>query len=138
MGLIKKIIIAISPMVVVFGANFFITYWTSFYTKNWESLFMHTVGGLVAAWGVYNLFNLFKGKFKLKIRPKWLFIVFLVGSVALIGILWEFYEFVHDQFSDFKYQLSLEDTMIDLVMDLVGVGLFCLILYVFKPKLCKD
>ena len=66
---------------------------------------------------------------KLKIK-NWLFII---GAVSLFGVLWEFWQFGMDQISItwnlslINFQPSPNDTMLDLIADMLG-GIFVLLL----------
>lgn len=96
---------------------------------------MHFLGGFwvgaIAVW----LFNL---PGKMIASPPAVFVILLVlGAVSLIGILWEFSEFIFDQFSFFGHnprllqQQGVADTMSDLFFDLFG-GLFAGIIFIKK------
>jgi hypothetical protein len=57
--------------------------------------------------------------------PDWYHITFVLGFVMLIGVAWEFHEYVLDNTAAIwwnwtRTQISLTDTMVDLVMDFVG------------------
>lgn len=59
--------------------------------------------------------------------PTWLTDFTVWGTVALVGIAWEFFEFSMDVIYGFHMQPSLADTMGDLLFDLSGGLLFLLI-----------
>ncbi len=52
--------------------------------------------------------------------PSWLIGVALLGTVALVGVFWEFHEFALDQIFHTAAQGGLADTMSDLALDLLG------------------
>lgn len=100
---------------------------------HWFDIPMHFAGGLamgslgIAIWqeGIHEV------KFKgwLKQHLEWWFVpLFVVSFAALIGVGWEIFEFILDQFFtgsiDGVYQTlrqpSVADTMLDLLLDLVG------------------
>lgn len=60
--------------------------------------------------------------------PTWLTDFTVWGTVALVGIAWEFMEFGMDAMYGFHMQPSLTDTMGDLLCDLCG-GLLFLVIY---------
>lgn len=56
---------------------------------------------------------------------KMIFLIFALGFTALIGVLWEFYEYGYDVFLASKYAFGEQnrgvfDTLSDLFNDLVG------------------
>lgn len=69
--------------------------------------------------------------------PFWFHLLFVVGFVMLVGVLWEFHEFILDHTLSLWYHLganqpSLTDTMLDLWMDMIGsVAAF----FVFRDKI---
>lgn len=77
----------------------------------------------------------FKGRMARHLAP-WLVPLFVLGFVSFIGIGWELLEFVLDQLFPVMTQgteggmrqVSLDDTMLDFVMDLLG-GATALILF---------
>jgi len=95
-----------------------------YFTYPWIDIPMHFLGGM---WAVFFLFWIFEKKKNdyLFTSPKVLSFLFALGFAALVGILWEFFEFLFDVFISsrgFAYaaQTSSADTMGDLFMDLVG------------------
>jgi len=60
-----------------------------------------------------------------KRSPVWYHYTFVVGFAMLIGVAWEFHEYIFDQTINVWYnlsqsQLSLGDTMKDFLMDWLG------------------
>jgi len=101
----------------------------------WFDVPMHFFGGYVmallglACYGWLQGFVDIKPKSTQKLSilaPLLIEIVFVLGFVMIIGVAWEWYEFLFDQFVGFfveKFgvaQTSLADTMNDLFNDLVG------------------
>ncbi|MFH1766994.1 MAG: hypothetical protein ABH826_02790 [Patescibacteria group bacterium] len=110
---------------------------------HWFDIPMHYSGGLtmgllgLAIWQQGIAEVKFKG-WLAKHLEWWLVPLFLIGFVAFVGIGWEMYEFVMDQWFtevidgvyQFLRQPSLADTMLDFAMDLLGgasVAVFVLI-----------
>lgn len=126
MEVIRRIIIALCPMIVTFAMHVILVIGMDIYNvfSNFD-IFMHITGGIVSAWSVYLLYNIGKEYFKFKISPKILLCIFIVCAVGLIGIGWEVYEHVHDMFSPVIYQMSIGDTIWDLILDLLGALVFC-------------
>lgn len=99
---------------------------------HWFDILMHFGGGLsigllaLAIWqqGIDEV--IFKGWF-VKHFKWWLVPIFVIGFVSFVGICWEVFEFVMDlSFLGNLYsvasQSSIADTMLDLVMDLIGAS----------------
>jgi hypothetical protein len=73
---------------------------------------------------------------KISVSSAIMTIIDCLSFVALIGVLWEFFEFGYDVFISSKgyfmtAQQGVGDTMSDLFFDLLG-GLLCLVIYKFK------
>lgn len=98
----------------------------NFYKIWWADIALHFSGGifvgLFAIWFIFNKANLPMQKEKL---PFYIIFILVVSFAALIGVLWEFYEFTLDEITGYKsskivMQENLKDTMGDLFFDLLG------------------
>jgi hypothetical protein len=63
-----------------------------------------------------------------KDAPLWYHYTFVVGFAMLIGVAWEFHEYILDQTINVWYnfpksQVSLTDTMKDFLMDWLGASI---------------
>lgn len=87
---------------------------------------MHLLGGMLTAWTAYRLLCLYKTSFNIKIEPHFLLSLYIVGMVALVAIVWEAYEFVHDMFFPRMFSLGAGDTIGDILVGLLGASLYCL------------
>lgn len=101
---------------------------TGFYWRHpWLDLPLHFLGGAVVAlfWVV-----VFQSELAKMSGPSRL--IFLLGATALVGVLWEFFEWALDLtlFHHLISQATLRDTLGDLAMDLMG-GLL-ITLFFFK------
>ena len=101
-----------------------------YHKLGWVNVVMHTVGGLwVAAVAVY-----LRGRYAPQSQgtmPWWLVIVYIVGATMIVGVAWEWGEYLLDMFFSprgfkFRLQLGLGDTMGDLLSDFCGGLLFAL------------
>lgn len=100
----------------------------------WFDIPMHILGGVATACTglvLYTIARTYNPKWS--ITPRWLFYICTIGFVALVGVLWEHYEFLHDSFFKSNMQPSNTDTMKDFFNDLVGGILFLLVL-TFRAK----
>lgn len=70
-------------------------------------------------------------------HPLWYHYLFVIGFVMLVGVAWEFHEYLLDNTASLWWgwphnQLGLGDTMLDLLMDFLGgTGAF----FLFKKSL---
>ena len=119
-----NILLAISPMLAIFFANMFLYTLFGLTEELWFSMSMHTLGGFVTAWSAANVYGLVKEKYRLSIKPFFLFVFFLIGTTAIVGILWEVYEFTSRIVFPSQVPLTLADTLTDLLMDMLGAVVF--------------
>ena len=114
-------------MVVVFAEDTFVNNWFGFYEWSGLDIPMHLIGGFVTAWSVARFHSRWQPKRGLGIKPALALYVWFIGITAIIGILWEVYEFLLDPYVAMAMQPSVRDTVGDLVNDLVGSVVFCLV-----------
>jgi hypothetical protein len=111
-------IIRLAPILVVLGMNS-IALATHFYDSHPHfDVIMHLLGGTVIAlfWLSWN-----RDHFPDKKLPTWYLVFVTVSIVALVGVGWEFYEFLLDARDGAPIrQLSIANTMQDLACDLLG------------------
>lgn len=88
----------------------------------------HVLGGVAIAWTGMILLERWRRRGWITLRPFVLrdFVVF--SNVALIGVVWEFWEFIMQATTGDIYQPSIADTMNDLLMDLIG-GVLLIVTY---------
>lgn len=117
---------AIIAIIAVFGFNVFAGAVGLYDAWHWLDIIMHFLGGFamgmlgLALWMAAVEDIRFKKNFLHKLRW-WLIPLFVLGFVAIIGIAWEWYEFLFDiWFDDIIRQPSLGDTMADFLLDLLG------------------
>ncbi|OGL74497.1 hypothetical protein A3D73_03750 [Candidatus Uhrbacteria bacterium RIFCSPHIGHO2_02_FULL_60_44] len=84
---------------------------------------MHFLGGVAIAWGMVIIV-----KDKKPSLSTWLRNYLAFSTTAVIGILWEFHEWVEDYYFLTSRQPDLTDTMNDLLMDLLGAVFIILVL----------
>ena len=90
----------------------------------WFDIVMHFLGGLFV--GLLATYLYYHSRF---IEPKHFSFIFILllslGASALIGVLWELFEFASDQFAisigrRIELQQEFQDTLGDLFFDLIG------------------
>ncbi|MEK7083821.1 MAG: hypothetical protein AAB932_01150 [Patescibacteria group bacterium] len=120
---------AIMPMWILFAFHVVIASATSVYWDvAWFDDAMHAAGGAATAFAVWTFLNFFVQKKTVVVSPAWMKMLFIVGCVAIVGIAWEVFEFLHDvYFPSFIQQGSIRDTVGDLVLDIFGAFIFSLL-----------
>ncbi len=88
---------------------------------------MHFLGGFAIAMLGLAIHHAVASRYHTKHSPAWYHYTFVVGFAMLIGIAWEFHEYVFDQTINVWYnlpmsQVSLTDTMKDFLMDWLGAS----------------
>lgn len=120
----KSVTIFIAGILVVYAVVLLFDFG---FKLTWIDIPLHFAGGMAVA--------MFAGTFfknELKSRSKLFIFFFLLGSAAFVGTLWEFMEWGIDNLWGIKNgwpksQPSLNDTMLDYLMDLSGAFLVSLI-----------
>ncbi len=132
--MIEKILVSGWPMIVVFIFDNVIANPVGWYDRWWWfDIPMHIVGGMVTAWSTQRFFMNMKIKLA-KFGRMEMYPFILVGATAIIGIVWEVYEFFLHLITGFITQPSVADTVGDLVNDLIGAIVFCSIFLVVQQK----
>ncbi len=116
---------AFLALISVFGANLLNIGFGVYETHPNIDTPLHLAGGFAAAMLAIALHDNFKYIYKIGQTPKWYNLLFILGFVSLIAILWEFHEFIIDRFIVLNYahavtQLSVADTMGDFLNGLIG------------------
>lgn len=121
-------------LVFIIGLHVFATIYSWYWTYTWFDMPMHFLGGFWLA----IVFLYLNPDFKIpnprftKLPNYLITIVITLGFVALIGVFWEFFEFLFDIFVSSKgylgvAQQGVADTMSDLFFDLLGGLVFLII-----------
>jgi hypothetical protein len=99
----------------------------AYFTLGWLDAPMHFLGGF--SMGLFGLaiHHAVASRRHTHTVPLWYHFLFVAGFAMLVGVAWEFYEYVFDNTFAVWYgwpisQLSLEDTMGDFVMDFLGAS----------------
>ena len=113
----------IFPACVFVFSNFIGMVFDAYLIYPWIDIPMHFLGGLSIAFTGTLFFNFFKEEGFIGINRRFLSVFLIVALVSLTAVLWEFYEFLMFYFFGILMQPSLNDTIGDLFMGLLG-GLF--------------
>lgn len=105
----------------------------------WLDDVMHALGG---AWVAFFFLVFFiKRDIYANFNPAWKNFIATLGFVALIGVLWEFYEYLKDVYIFNKHPLDfspdphlLPDTLFDLFLDLTGAAIAAIFTIGFMKK----
>ena len=121
--------------VVTFHILALVNFW--YWNIDWLDIPMHFLGGL---WVALFFFWILKKRFvqvSQVLEGNFLLLGILsLGFVSLIGIGWEFYEFLYDKYLAkglLLSQASITDTMTDLFFDWVG-GLIAVLVYKIRRE----
>jgi hypothetical protein len=117
------------PLVLLLYAVGFFNFWgvfSGFYWRIWwYDIPLHLAGGALVGFAFLYMFGIRTSLFPLE-RNRLLTLLFLTGTVTLVGVLWEFFEYLVDWYLLFAYgakagtQPSVADTLADLANDIAG------------------
>lgn len=102
----------------------------------WIDIPLHLMGGAWVALLFFRLFGdlFFEKLYEHKYEAARVLILAVAFSV-LIGVFWEFFEYLLTQYTPIEFQGSLTDTMGDLLMDILGsLAMAYFILFYLFPK----
>jgi len=101
--------------------------YTLYWQLWWYDILLHLAGGFWVGFLFFYIFgerlNVFS-ETQVMARP-FVMLVLAIGFVLLVGVLWEFYEYMHDiilasRYTELARQPNLGDTLSDLVNDIIG------------------
>lgn len=137
----KTLKFIIGLLIFILSVHIFATIYYWYWIYPWLDMLMHFLGGFWVAAAFITLNSKFKIKnleFIAELPNCLITILITISFVALIGVFWEFYEFLYDIFISSRgysgfLQLSAADTIGDLFFDLLG-GLAFFVIYKFFYK----
>jgi hypothetical protein len=91
-------------------------------------IIIHFLGGFSIAFTSILFLNFFKEKKYISVKNRILLVFIVVCFVGFVAILWEFFEYLLVYFFNVAWQGSIEDTLGDFLMGILG-GLFGGILF---------
>lgn len=106
----------------------------------WTDPILHFLGGASIAWLTWWGFLFLKARGSLPALPRWALFLICLSVTALIGVLWEFYEYAVFIWLDPSYDIRLPDTICDLLLDLCGGTLIAVVATVKRStwKECRS
>jgi hypothetical protein len=106
---------------IVLSAHLIALEFSLYFKFLWFDIPMHFVGGVfVGALFVYLFSKFYKCEYKNSFYEKVILYAMIMGFSALIGVFWEFYEFIISKTLSVVLQPSVFDTMKDLFFDVFG------------------
>lgn len=118
--------------ILLFLWNVIITLLGFYDSAQWLDIPMHLLGGIVVGYSFFLTLNYLQEKDNFQ-NKKIYTAIFSVALVSLIAVFWEFYEFGMDYFFGLNYQPSVEDTMLDFFLGILG-GVFVNLLLFLKKN----
>ena len=117
---LEKILIYFTIPAFFFMFHMFLDLVFDIYDKlPWFSSVMHFAGGAILAFTFFSLLN-YLNREKYFISDKFTRFVFTISLIGLFGIFWEFYEFTIVNVFDLNWNMTYNDTIWDLFVDLIG------------------
>lgn len=130
------------PLVFVYGAIVFIFasitlgQFNEFYDKfHWYDAVLHFISATVFGIVGFLILYIFYSTNRLRI-PHALIILFAFSFAVMIGVIWEILEFILDRTIGTNLQVnSLEDTMVDMILNTVGGLAASVVGYLYLKKI---
>ena len=119
---------AIAPFF-VFMISYYLDQFTVIYrTLEWPNRLMHFLGGVSISVPIYMVLKWAKTNKFISTSSKWLDFILIIISAMCVATFWEFHEYFHDKFfpGPFLAQPSVDDTMKDMIMGMLGSIMFIL------------
>lgn len=118
-------------LVLLWGLNYLAGVFDLYYMISWYDLFMHSLGGIIL--GLMGIILLRRVPLLQNLTSTqkiiWVILCGLLG-----GIAWEAFEYVQDVYLHTAMQISLRDTLTDIVADTLGAAMVGIV-YWLKNKL---
>ncbi|PIR69237.1 MAG: hypothetical protein COU47_04015 [Candidatus Niyogibacteria bacterium CG10_big_fil_rev_8_21_14_0_10_46_36] len=128
----------LTSLVIILGVHIFALLTSLYYILPWFDIAVHGMGGFWAASFIYYLlFYTYRGSVRM---PCFIAFVVIVSGTALVGVLWEFFEFAMDIINipflgiGLSGKAVLVDTLLDLLMDIAGGSLAGMLLLWLKKN----
>ena len=127
-SLLMQLLLIFWPPIFVFLLHVFLVGYIHIYDDYpWLDGPMHYLGGLSMAYSVFMAWTYLQTRGTIHHLDRIIELVLVLTSVTTIAVFWEFGEFLLDWFLGTDLQVSLPNTMKDLLMGILGAG--TLVLY---------
>jgi hypothetical protein len=94
--------------------------WNAYFWIPWIDIPMHFLGGLSMAYSLSAILSLLQDLRVISRLDLGVQLLLVFSSVVTIAVLWEFMEFSQDHIFNMNTQISLANTMQDLLMGMLG------------------
>jgi len=111
------------PPILIFGLHFVFARFLNFYLLfPWIDIPMHFLGGLSIAFSISMTLDTLQEERLIAPLDRVIAYLLIFSLVATIAVFWEFSEFSMDQLFGTNSQISLQNTMQDLFMGILGAS----------------
>jgi len=111
------------PTIAVFTVHVLISHVIDLYSLlPWVDIPMHYLGGLSMAYSLFRALAYLQERRVINPLDKVIMLLLMFTLVATIAVFWEFAEFSMDQLLKTNVQISLQNTMQDLFMGMLGAA----------------
>jgi len=122
-GLFKQLLMVFWPPILVFSFHVFLVSVVHIYDSYPRlDVPMHYLGGLSMALSLSIGVSVLQARHTISSLDKIVELILIFTLVATIAVFWEFAEFLLDRFLGTDLQISLPNTMQDLLMGILGAG----------------
>jgi hypothetical protein len=111
--------------------------WNAYILVPWIDIPMHFLGGLSMAYSLSAVLTFLQERRAISRLDLGVQLLLVFTSVATIAVLWEFMEFSQDHLFNMNTQISLANTMQDLLMGMLGAAMLVGIKSISMPKPSK-
>lgn len=132
---VQKYLIII--LLIILGLHVPAVLYDYYYDIWWFDIPMHILGGLLVGFLLFYFIEKNQELKQIFLKSKintFTFSILTLGFIVLVGLFWEYYEFITDVLILKKYPYNLEpgyilfDTLLDFLNDMIG-GLIALFIY---------
>lgn len=115
----KKIVLYFTFPALIYVLQIFLLFFEVYDYYPWLDIPIHFIGGFAIAFTFFFIFKYLQEK-SLLILPKVARIMFVVSLVTFTAVLFEFFEFILEHLTGYGFQGTIEDTMLDLFLGILG------------------
>jgi len=96
--------------------------WNAYFYIPWIDIPMHFLGGLSMAYSLFAILSFLQERRAISRLDLGVQLLLVFSSVVTIAVVWEFMEFSQDHLFNMNTQISLANTMQDLLMGMLGAA----------------
>ena len=111
--------------------------WNAYFYIPWIDIPMHFLGGLSMAYSLFAILTFLQERRVISRLDLGVQLLLVFSSVVAIAVLWEFMEFSQDHLFNMNTQISLANTMQDLLMGMLGAATRIAIKSISMPRPSK-